>query len=242
MKPKPPTDSRAHLAALRDRRARPSFAPLAAALAAAFGLCGCVVEGDDVYLDAPLPEAGGSGGSGGGGGGGGAMVVDTPGWSDIEPIMVEKCGACHGATPSQGAPYPLVDYDNAKLHADRSAFRSKLRTMPPPGSPALSDGEIALIVAWAEAGAPETVGPAPTVWATVEPIMVAKCGGCHGATPSGGAPYPLVDFENAALHAERSAIRAEADTMPPPGLGYEMCTADEKAVLRAWADAGAPKE
>jgi uncharacterized membrane protein len=205
---------------------------------------GCVVEGDAVYEAAPLPETGGAGGSGGAGGGAGGAGT-TPSWAEIEPIMIEKCGACHGDPLSGGAPYGLITYADAAAHAERSAIRTKFRTMPPPGSPAMTDAEIALLQAWSDAGAPETLEapPAPVAeWATIEPILVDKCGPCHGATPSQGAPFPLVDYANAAMYAERSAIRAEFGTMPPQGLGFAPCTADEKALLRAWADAGAPEK
>lgn len=197
-----------------------------------------------MYDSAALPEVGGAGGSGGAGGGAGGAPA-TPAWADVEPIMVEKCGACHGTPLSGGAPFPLIAYADAAMYAERSAIRAKFRTMPPAGSPPLTDAEIAVLQAWSEAGAPETVEapPAPVAdWTTIEPIMVARCGACHGATPSQGAPFPLIDYANAAMYAERSAIRAEFGTMPPPGLGFDPCTADEKALLRAWADAGAPEK
>jgi uncharacterized membrane protein len=219
------------------------------ALALAVGLIaatsGCVVEGDAVYDSVPLPETGGAGGAGGGGDAEGGTAA-PPSWAEVEPIMVEKCGACHGDPLAGGAPFALITYADAATYAERSAIRAKFRTMPPAGSPPLTDAEIAILQAWFDAGAPETVEappePAAADWSTIEPILVDKCGACHGATPSQGAPFPLVDYAHAAMYAERSAIRAEFGTMPPQGLGFDPCTADEKALLRAWADAGAPEK
>ena len=81
---------------------------------------------------------------------------------------------------------------------------------------------------------------APT-WTEVGPIFEGRCGACHGALLARGAPFPLIDYENARLHAVRSAIRIESMTMPPPGQGFDPCTAEEAALIRAWADAGAPE-
>lgn len=202
-----------------------------ASLLALFAAAGCVVEGDDVYERPETEAAGGSGPVGGGAG-------EGPSWAEIGPILAEKCGPCHGEPLENGAPFSFLDYETAAEKADRAVERTEAGTMPPEGWPRLTDAELDLLRAWAEAGAPRGEA-APPRWADVEPIMIGKCGACHGPTPANGAPYPLTDYENAAAHAERSAIRVEAQTMPPPGLGFEMCTPEETRLLRAWADAGA---
>ena len=232
---------------------RPRLSGLGTVLLTVFVVvqAGCVIEGDDVYESTPLPEVGGAGGggdaaAGGGGdaaaGSGGAGGADAPIWSDVEPIIVAKCGACHGDPPSRGAPFPLISYADASTHAERAVTRVQQRSMPPPGSPTLTDAEISRLQAWFDAGTPEAAPQAAAAtWATIEPIMIARCGGCHGDPLTGGAPFPLLDFINASTHAERSAIRAELGTMPPQGLGFAACTPAEVAQLRAWANAGAPE-
>src|SRR5688572_4492786 len=86
-------------------------------------------------------------------------------WQDVAPIMYERCGACH----QEGGigPFSLVDYDSASQWARAAASAVEARLMPPwlvtsdgscgdfADSPQLSDDEIAAIVAWADADAPE---------------------------------------------------------------------------------------
>lgn len=89
---------------------------------------------------------------------------EVPTWyGDVEPIVVENCGGCH----SEGAlgPFPLTTYAAAKEMAPLMADAVASRTMPPweaspecgsfRGDMSLSDADIARIVAWSEAGAPE---------------------------------------------------------------------------------------
>ncbi len=215
---------------------------------------GCLVEGDGVYERAEAPASGGEGGAGPGGAGGSAGTGGDggtggsggqagPTFAEVEPILIAKCGACHGATPLPSTP-TLVAYEDARAQAVRIVIRTtEGGGMPPVGSPPCTADEIATLAAWQAAGAPPAAEapPAEGTWADVEPIFVERCGPCHGAMPSRGAPFPLTDYASAAAHAERCAIRAEEGSMPPPGQGVEPCTADEIRRLRLWADADAPE-
>lgn len=82
---------------------------------------------------------------------------------DIAPILFANCSECH--RPGEVAPFSLLTYDDA---AKRAAFLSEVthaRLMPPwkaevgharfLGERRLSDAQIAMIDAWAKAGAPE---------------------------------------------------------------------------------------
>lgn len=93
---------------------------------------------------------------------------------------------------------------------------------------------------------------APTWSADVAPIVVEKCASCH--TSGGIAPFPLDSYAAAAPYAASAVAAVDAGTMPPfdayetpdctPPLGWKddpRLTDDEKATLRAWADAGAPE-
>jgi Tfp pilus assembly protein PilF len=81
---------------------------------------------------------------------------------DIAPIVYRECALCH--RPGESGPFPLLTYDDVKKHARQIADVTKRRFMPPwlpdPGPPfqdelRLTDEQIRLFAAWAEAGAPE---------------------------------------------------------------------------------------
>jgi hypothetical protein len=88
---------------------------------------------------------------------------------DIAPILQRSCQACH--RPNSLAPMSLLTYDEVRPWApvikERTAIRDGFGAMPPwfiekdvgiqdyRNDTSLSDEEIALIAAWADAGAPE---------------------------------------------------------------------------------------
>jgi hypothetical protein len=81
---------------------------------------------------------------------------------DIAPILARECVRCHN--PDSWAPFSLTSYEDARSRADRIVEATRRRAMPPwlpadepgtfQGERRLSDAEIELIAAWAEAGAP----------------------------------------------------------------------------------------
>ncbi len=93
---------------------------------------------------------------------------------------------------------------------------------------------------------------APTWHADIAPLVQEHCGSCHVA--GGVAPFALDDYGAAAPMAASIVAAVDAGTMPPwgaestdecaPRFGFVddmRLTDDEKALLRAWADAGAPE-
>ncbi len=82
---------------------------------------------------------------------------------DIQPILAATCvSSCHGADHTNGQPGFRLDYyaaDGGEPGAFSKAERIKARasdfkTMPPPGYPAPSNEERALLARWAVGGAP----------------------------------------------------------------------------------------
>ena len=103
---------------------------------------------------------------------------------DIAPILNEQCALCH--RPGEVAPFSLLTYQDASKRAGLIAAVTAKRFMPPwlpePGygqfqhERRLTDAQIALIAAWAKAGAPEgdaKAKPAPPKftegWSAGEP-------------------------------------------------------------------------
>jgi Copper type II ascorbate-dependent monooxygenase, C-terminal domain/Copper type II ascorbate-dependent monooxygenase, N-terminal domain len=88
-------------------------------------------------------------------------------------------------------------------------------------------------------------GAAPTWYADAQPIVAARCAGCHYA--GGIAPTSLQTYQEA--FSQRQALRAQlaSGTMPPwpPAAGCNTYLQDrslpaaEKATLLAWLDGGA---
>ncbi|MEO8260440.1 MAG: tetratricopeptide repeat protein [Acidobacteriota bacterium] len=97
---------------------------------------------------------------------------------DIAPILYGHCATCHRPVDRQtsaaadgdpvcfaGAPFPLLEYRDAQIHAKQIAEATRKGVMPPwlpePGGPAfqnerrLRDDQIALIQRWVDAGSPE---------------------------------------------------------------------------------------
>src|SRR3974390_1025088 len=93
-----------------------------------------------------------------------ALFAAAPTYNkDIAPILNAQCALCH--RPGEVAPFSLLTYQDASKRATLIAAVTAKRFMPPwlpePGygefqhERRLTDGQIALIAAWAKAGAPE---------------------------------------------------------------------------------------
>jgi hypothetical protein len=151
-------------AARRVRNAAPSGNELNDAITAV--LAGKAVK--EPYVAAvgcPLPEM--------------SVGVASPTYcKDIVPILQKNCQECH--RPRQVGPFALETYEQARKRASDIATVVDDRSMPPwkaaphVGVPfkdarTLSDRDVATLVAWAEAGAPEGDRadlPPPAVFAT----------------------------------------------------------------------------
>jgi mono/diheme cytochrome c family protein len=123
-----------------------------------------------------------------------ALAAAPPTYNkDIAPILNTQCALCH--RPGEVAPFSLLNYQDAAKRAALIANVTQKRLMPPWKPEAgfgkfqherrLSDDQIALLGAWAKAGAPEgnpaDKPPAPSFaagWQGGEPTAVFKTG--HG--------------------------------------------------------------
>ena len=103
-----------------------------------------------------------------------------------------------------------------------------------------------------DAGATGVVGAAPTWHEHIAPLLSQKCSTCH--KQDGLAPFSVQSYAHAKAFAKAMANAVEAGRMPPflaqetpdctPKRKYAEDTrlsADEKKMLRAWADADAPE-
>ncbi len=91
---------------------------------------------------------------------------------DVEPILAARCQRCHSA--GGPAPFPLTQYSDVYLQKDAVRAAVSSRVMPPwpparccnsfANSDALTDGELATVLAWVDQGALEgpVEGPPPT--------------------------------------------------------------------------------
>src|SRR2546430_2966026 len=88
---------------------------------------------------------------------------------------------------------------------------------------------------------------APTFNKDIAPILYQHCATCH--RPGEVAPFSLLTYEDASKRAKLIAGAAERRFMPPwkpePGYGKfaneRRLTDDQIALIRAWADNGAPE-
>ena len=110
-------------------------------------------------------------------------------YKNVLPILQDHCQSCH--RPGEVAPMPLVTYEQTHPWADAVAQAVEMKMMPPwfadpryghfANDPSLNDQQIATILAWAHAGAPEGSphdGPSPRTWTKgwqiPEPDLVLK--------------------------------------------------------------------
>jgi len=140
--------------------------------------------------------------SGSGGGGGGSSARGSGGASGSEPgsasgglpcevdaVLRSKCQSCHGAVPLNGAPVPIVTYEDTQAHAVSSPAMSvwqvmqtrvhsaTMSVMPPRNQPALTSAELATLDAWFSAGAP----------AGTKACVSGGAGGTGGPSGAGGS-------------------------------------------------------
>ena len=124
---------------------------------------------------------------------------------DVAPILQRSCQSCH--RPGGGAPMALISYSDVRPWARSIRNRTASREMPPwfidknigiqrfKDDPSLSDGEIATIAAWVEAGAPQgDPGDLPPAlewpaagWSIGEPDLVVS-------SPVGTVPADAADW------------------------------------------------
>ena len=133
-----------------------------------------------------------------------ALLIFTPGssptqnasppqaptfYKDVLPIIQDHCQSCH--RPGEVAPFPLMTYAEAHLHADAVAHAVETKMMPPwfadsrygnfANDPSLTERQIHTVSAWAAAGAPAgnpTDAPPPRKWTDgwniVKPDLIVR--------------------------------------------------------------------
>ena len=126
---------------------------------------------------------------------------------DIAPLVFNRCAECH--RPGSMAPMSLLTYDDARPWAKAIKQKVTRREMPPWGAdpavgkfandPSLTQAEIDLIAAWADAGAPEgnraDLPPAPTFtegWSIGKPDLVFTMQQPFNVPADGTVPYIYV--------------------------------------------------
>lgn len=126
---------------------------------------------------------------------------------DIAPLFAKQCVSCH--QDGGIGPFPLVTYEDVKANAEGAAALVSARVMPPSNLDAsgdcrtfkdalwLTDEEIAMVEAWAAAGAPE--GTPPEVPLKIEPPKTLDDANlfvemAEPYTPVGSEEHPNDDY------------------------------------------------
>ena len=207
-------------------------------------------------------------------------LADVNYTDDVLPIFEQHCAECHGAdNPEEGL--QVTTYAGVMAG---SIYGAVIKPGDPDGSylvelvatgqmpkraPDLSQAEIDTIIAWVEAGAPEsgaaTTDPATTNAITdtqttvdlanvsfqnhVLPIFMESCAECHGDdNPEEG--LVLTSYEDVMAGSiygsvvkpgapDDSYLVELVSTGQMPKRGADL-TADQIAVIVAWIEAGAP--
>ena len=92
----------------------------------------------------------------------GAAPTREVNFAEVQPILAQRCLACHGEPLK--APFPLVTYDDVSAHAEMIAEVVEQRRMPPwfadarfgvwHGDARLSSDEVRTVLDWVQGGAP----------------------------------------------------------------------------------------
>jgi len=165
-------------------------------------------------------------------------------------ILDASCIRCHPG---------YSNYNTVKKDINKIVGSVMSNRMPKNSSP-LSNELKALLIAYAEAGAPLGSGVDPTPnplpvsnWNYIsEMIIFPKCFVCHN--PQGEAKFvdlstrqaifearaELVDFDNPDESLLLSIVQDEDEPMPPQRSNLERLTQDEIALLREWIRLGLP--
>ena len=126
--------------------------------------------------------------------------TSRPTWfANVEPIVRAQCLGCHSDPPINGAPFPLVTFQDTQLNTssgqvihEQMGVRALQATTPnpPAGYPNLTDNEVLIIRRWSETGAMQGT-PLINIGGAID-------GGVAG--PDGGVPVgPLVEASSASL-------------------------------------------
>lgn len=141
------------------------------------------------------------------------------------------CVACHGPSPIDGDAPRLDSYD--RITDELGEVRETIAEGEMPESYKYPSSEqIAQVVAWANAGAPQSG------WSAVGPILDKYCVYCHSNPTNASAPFALDTYEAAADEAEGVAEEMDEGGMPPE---QPMPTSEEIDLFFDWIDAGAPE-
>ncbi|MEY2929974.1 MAG: hypothetical protein RL033_723 [Pseudomonadota bacterium] len=228
----------------------------AAAICTAMACSGDEDEGQ--VTNSALPNQPGVGGSGGSGGSSSAApmtaVAPTPGGNTETPATRPQVPATNGAaagTADAGAGQePLADAGPGEAAADAAPPANPPPANPPPANPPPANPPPAN---------PPPANPPPAAdvgFSDVFPVLVASCGGCHGANAPGNRPrFAQAGNEAASLTAalaasqgatvaDRIIVRGVTQRNMPPAcggaaLGTGACLdVAEAALIQAWVDQG----
>ncbi|HSD84459.1 MAG TPA: c-type cytochrome domain-containing protein, partial [Anaerolineae bacterium] len=190
----------------------------------------------------------------------GAVPTPTPGikvksWTDAFAIFTAKCTMCH--INVQAGNLSLKTYQDALKGGqsgpaivpgdpDKSVLVTTQQGTDHPSLGKLTPEELAALIAWIKAGAPEVDRK---TWATVSAIFTAKCTMCHIDVQAGN--LSLKTYADALKGGQsgpaivpgdpaQSVLVTTQQGTAHPSLG--RLTPEELADIIAWIEAGAPEK
>ena len=153
----------------------------------------------------------------------------------IRPIIEAKCVTCHyngGNTPDLSVP--------ANVAANKDKIKDEVfvqQSMPPDGSPDLTQEESDLLRAWLDCGADITPKVSLSYQTDVVPILQSKCIICHAS--GGTGPGDFNDYSVVKDKIDNNNLRSLVDDGIMPKSGSTPLSTGEKETLLKWIDDGA---
>jgi uncharacterized membrane protein len=168
----------------------------------------------------------------------------------IHPVLVTKCGACHGA--AWGSTDVSTSYQAALLEVETSTptnsdLYERGNGLAGGHAKVFSDAEAALVLQWIQEGAkgPATTPTTPTTTVSfstqVHPILTASCIPCHSgniASSTVATSFAAVQSHVNTAAPAQSELLQKGNALVLHGGGDRLSDADAQTIL-TWIQEGA---
>jgi cytochrome c553 len=169
----------------------------------------------------------------------------------VHPVLITNCASCHGVNqlPLHSVANPTESHNTViqsalvdLLNPANSRLATKIDSGHEGINVSVANELRAQITAWVQGGGGAGVEPVvlePTYKSISALILIPKCATCHSPTGTRRSEDYSTYAGTVATIGEGFWDEIQTDSMPT-GRGSSPLSAEEKAVIRAWLDAGAP--
>jgi len=182
-----------------------------------------------------------------------AELAAGPAWDEVAPLIEAKCLTCHATADMTGLAMDtyantLAGGKNGAVVVPGDSANSVLYIVQAVGGHlgTFTPDELAIVQAWIDAGALETIDPVSgPVWdGNIATVLQEKCSACHGPAAMGG--LNLTTYADMINGGQSGTVVIPGDgansllvAIQQAGGHPGQLTADEISIVQSWIDAGA---